>query len=275
MAKKKLNDVQAAISDLIGLNTAAFPTIHIEVEEIDDLICRHGVGCEVRHAIRCPCARIETTYASAGCSDCSGHGYIYPDDDLMRVAAIVLVTGRRARRGDQGAGQTVQQEGVQSLFPSDITSLAQGDQVWPDGEYHTIHQVLHRASKQVSEAATRELQTAPEHVRPVVAVRIERLVYPVILGIDAVYFKDATLDKVVKAFEVTDYTLGPRNEFRWNEGRGPDPGQGYSVRYRAPAVYIIEYDTPRFRSEAGNQMPWAVTLSRLDRWSADRDLRRD
>ena len=32
------NDFQKAVNDLNGLHTANFPTIHLEVEEIDDLM---------------------------------------------------------------------------------------------------------------------------------------------------------------------------------------------------------------------------------------------
>jgi hypothetical protein len=76
----------------------------------------------------------------------------------------------------------------------------------------------------------------------------------------------------VEATPTLDFSLGPRNEWRWVEGRGPAPGKGWTVRYRAPAAYMVDGAAPFFRQENNEDVPYRVTASRLDRMDPD-DLR--
>ena len=78
---------------LIDGGIGSFATLHIDVEELNDLIETHGVGCEWRKAVRCPCARVETQRPRTGCPVCNGLGYTYPESKREPIENIATWHG--------------------------------------------------------------------------------------------------------------------------------------------------------------------------------------
>ena len=72
--------------------------------------------------------------------------------------------------------------------------------------------------------------------------------------------------------QASEYHVDTDGRWDWHGDAGPAPGDAWSVRYRAPAVYVVFTSAPRFRTEADQPMPQLVTVKRLDKVSHE-DLR--
>lgn len=243
---------------------ADYPVLRLPPEQLDDLIETHGIGAILRRSILCPCVRSDTKSPRSGCTICRGIGFAYPPD--LEEPVIVFVLSRNARQRALTAGRHY--DGTAEVtFPSGIIP-ARGDMLLPDGEVHTVNEVLHRQNLEIDVRAMRRQVTDPDAQVPMIPVPSERLLYPDVASIEYVTWYDRSRpegEQLVTAVEGDDYTVdGPR--ITWLEGHGPGVAGGYSVRYRAPAAYLIADAAPVHRSESTKPIPHKATVSRLDRW---------
>jgi len=255
---------------LDGVNVGAFPGIHFNPEEYTSLILNHGSGAEYRRSVTCPCARIETRQAAMGCKFCRGLGLLYPED--LRGPTIVLDSSRSATNKWAAAG-VLPSGTIQVSFPIGVIP-AIGDMLLPDEEVHVVEETLWRDDRAVDGNVVRldRARMVPGRDDPVPQrAAVERLLYPDTTEIERVTYIDEARDAMVAA-RPADYRVAADGTFTWAAGRGPEPGKAYTVRYRAPAAYIVHSSAPVFRQEASTGMPYKATLGRLDRLSAD-DLR--
>lgn len=242
-----------------------FPEVRFDPEEFEGLLHARGVGCLLRKAIRCPCQRIETRQARVGCPSCAGTGFAYPVE--LEEPIVALVLGRSPRRSQLPVGQEV--VGTCTItFPMGVIP-SQGDMVLPDGEEHAVQQVLRRSVAQVDPQVVRDRATAPDHRAPVLAPTTERLLYPDVTRIEHLYWMDDD-QRLHAGEEGRDFTRRA-NLIEFRPGRGPSPGKAFTVRYRAPAAYVVSPGEPVSRTGEGN-FPYRCDGQRLDRWGTS-DLR--
>lgn len=244
------------------------PPLHLSQREFNELLITHGSGAEYRRAIACPCVHIDSRQPATGCPACNGVGLFYPE--RFREPIIVLDTSRSSTAKWTSAGMIA--DGTITLtFPCGIIP-GRGDLILPADEVHVVTETLYRnATMRVTDGLLRPERSAPGQRKRPLRPRNERLIYPGDVCIEAVYYVAADR-QVVEATPTLDFTLGPRNEWRWNDGRGPADGSGWTVRYRAPAAYMVGGSGPLFRQENNADVPYRVTASRLDRIDVD-DLR--
>lgn len=250
----------------VGFHGEDFPEVRFDPEEFEGLLEARGVGCLFRRSIRCPCQRIETRQARAGCPVCGGLGYAYPVELEEPIMALVL--NRSPRRTQQAAGQEVVGT-VTVTFPIGLLP-SQGDMLLPDGEAHAVQQVLRRSVAQVDSNVVRERQTAPDQRAPVIRATTERLLYPDVIAIEQLYWLDEAGESLKSGKEGREYTR-EANVVMFRPGKGPAPGKAFTVRYRAPAAYVVAPGEPISRTgETG--FPYRCEAQRLDRWGTP-DLR--
>ena len=117
----------------------------------------------------------------------------------------------------------------------------------------------------------RSRETAPSQVAASVKPRRDRLLYED-AKIEFAHWisprPGATDEKLVEAVEGRDFRVKV-DEIVWMDGVGPDPGQPFSVRYRAPAFYIVLKSEPVFRSEGGVPFPYRADMERLDKYALE------
>jgi hypothetical protein len=257
-------------ASLLGdVNIAQFtPPLHFNPKELTELIIQHGTDSEYRRAMICPCSRIETGMAAIGCKACRGLGFLYPPE--LRCPTTFLNSGRSNDLRQQPAGYTTSGQ-MQVTFPSGLIP-GRGDLVLPACEEHEVHEHFHRAVQQVDHRELpRQFDVAPRPLR----ARAERLLYPEITKLEEVYWLQDR-ERPMRGREGVDFTLQTRNgglHVVWTDGRGPAPGEGYSLRYRAPATYMVEPGRALHRNEANVTLPYRATLHRLDQM-AEADLAR-
>lgn len=258
---KRVIDTGALIGDFAGF--------HINPQELDDLVVAHGIGCELRRGVRCPCFRIETGGSRSGCSHCKGLRFTYPMD-LRDPDMIALVLNRDPRRTFKQAGEVV--TGVAHITFPIGTIPAQGDILLPMKEVFIVHESLTHLQNEVSLQSSQLRPTTPDQQPPKAGPRRDTLIYED-AEVEWLHWIRAEDDKLIRARPKTDFTIKGR-EIRWKNNRGPDPGQGFSVRYRAPAAYMIAPGEPVARYEAENGYPYRCQGMRLDILQSDgQDLR--
>ena len=242
-----------------------FPEVRFDPEEFEGLLNARGVGCVLRKAIRCPCLRVETGQPRAGCPVCGGVGFAYPLE--LEEPIVALVLNRSPRRSQMPVGQEV--TGTCAItFPVGVIP-SQGDMILPDNEEHAVQQVLRRSIAQVDPQVVRDRQTAPDQRAPVVAPTTERLLYPDVIRIEHLFWIDES-GQLKRGEEGRDFTRRA-NIIEFRPERGPAPGKAFTVRYRAPAAYVVSPGEPVARTgEVG--FPYRCDGQRLDRWGVP-DLR--
>lgn len=248
--------------------------LHFDPFEMNDLVEKHGIGAELRQAVLCPCIRPETGHARASCPDCRGLRWLHPE--ALRQSVIVLLSSRNLQRQALAAGHMLTGT-AQVTFPIGIVP-GEGDLLLPEGEEHVVSEILYRAQLDASPSRVRALTTASDEQPPNLTPRRERLLYPDIVRVEhVVYWTDsAPAGRATPATRDHDWRLGADGAIEWVAGRGPAPGAGYSVRYVAPAAYMLFPAEPKFRSENGQTMLYSVLAQRLDRWGAPAiDTRRE
>lgn len=253
---------------IIDFGLADHAAVHIDPQELEDVIETHGTGCEYRPAVRCPCLRVESGTPRVNCRHCKGLGWVYPKD--RRGPTVALVREREPRTQDEVAGEATTGN-VTVTFPLGVVP-ARGDMLLPDGEEHAVQQTLRRPAVQVSAAELRSRRTVPDQRPVALKAAAERLLYPDVKRIEAVTWIDAD-DELREAREGVHYVL--RGDLvEWVGDVGPARGAAYSVRYIAPAAYILDLGAPVFRSESGQVAPYRAMARRLDRWGSPslRDL---
>lgn len=239
---------------------------HFDPLAFDREIVAHGTYGQIHHAQVCPCARVETSAPRAGCPSCKGIGWLYPE--TMRCQTWMMLAGRDGRRTSTAAGAIGDGRVIATAHSS--AKPGRGDVWYPCGEEHVVHQQLRRASQQVNQADLRAALLGQRRTNndTVQAPRIERVLYPNARVESCFYELDeggATEAVLDVDFRIVDQAI------TWI-GRQPSPGVGYTLRYTAPAAYMIADVRPQARMEAGQNMPWRVELERLDKMQAN-DLR--
>lgn len=240
---------------------ADFGGVHFDADEFSDLVVDHGVGAELRRSQVCPCVREETLGARASCPLCAGLRWIHPESG--REPVTVLLGSQQLQRAALQGG-TLLTGTVQVTFPVGIVP-GEGDLLLPDGEVHVVHETLWRAAQPVAAARMRSRVTASDQVPQQPSQRRERLLYPDVTEIEAVWFWDDEGSQPLQAFENADW-LHQGGRIVWLGDRGPAAGQAYTVRYHAPAAYLLFPGEPVYRQEAGTTMPYKAIANRLDRW---------
>jgi len=235
------------------------PGFHINLEDLDNHILEHGVGAELRRAMPCPCARIENRQSRATCPTCAGQRWIFPEH--MRSSVIVMVSSRSPMRKMREAGELITGT-IQMTFTSDIRP-GPGDMVLPDEDTHVVTQVLFRAVQQVDPALVRSRSTHPSQLPPAGTVAPERLLYPDVIDVQELAWEDE--QRRVCFARQGDYDrVG--NTITWRDGSGPAAGRAYTVRYTAPAAYMLFPGEPLVRAEGPRYYPIRCEAQRLDRW---------
>lgn len=246
-----------------------FATLHMDPGELDEFINQHGSCCKLRRAVRCPCRRLESGHAAADCRLCNGTGFTYPAELEMELVALVL--NRNAKRNvTAGVGDLVTGT-VVCTFPLGVVP-AQGDQLLPDGEQHVVQETMYRAGRQTDPDRIRQLRGHDLGVTPPRVGLVDRLLYPDVVAVEALHYIEGDgADTRLAVATGADYELVGR-EIRWRDGRGPAPGKAYTVRYRAPAAYMVRPAEPILRVEYDAGLPYRCEAQRLDRWG-EGDLR--
>lgn len=234
---------------------------HLDPREFDAEIISHGTRGKLRHGVICPCQRIETGVARANCPSCRGIGWLYPTEDACET--YMLSTSRNSDAKLRMAG--ILKEGQEQSMALSQAQIMRGDLWQPCGEVHGVHQVIRHDQQQVNTNTLRDTIRRQSHTDTVKipTTRVEKLLYPEVKAIEAVYYENAA-GEATRATEGVDFVLVGR-EIRWMDGAGPPPGKAYSCRYWAPASYLVEDMLPNWTEEGGQKMPWKVTLRGLYR----------
>lgn len=248
-------------------NVAELAGLGFSAAEFDRLIITEGNSGELRRAVLCPCVRIDTNTADVSCKSCRGLGRTYPEH--LREPMCVLDVERNKTRKLIAAGHLVQGT-VQITFPTGYVP-GWGDMYLPDGEEHVVTEVLFlQGTVRVFDTQLRIHRVHPDQVKPALLPRQERLLYPTICCMEDVAYKDE-LGELVHA-NPHEYHVDNDGRWTWRSGFGPEPGKAWTVRYRAPAVYVVHTAEPIHRSAAGEPMPQRVTMQALQT-IAHEDLR--
>lgn len=253
------------------INLFDFSVFHQNPAELNDLVEVHGTGCELRRSVQCPCVRIETGTPRVRCKQCRGLGWVYPEH--RREAMIVLVLSRQPQAKDRPAGW-FDDGTIVGIFPNGYVP-ARGDIVLPDQDVVIVQQVLRRGVREIDCAAVMAREQVFDARTPAVQSQDDTLLYSEGIEIEDVYwirYQDTDDEQLVRGFLDVDWRLAPGGVIVWLGDHKPPAGAGYSVRYRAPAAYLVMSSAPVLRSEGGIPFPWKATMGRLDKLSKD-DLR--
>lgn len=256
---------------LASENVAVFAGVHLDPLEFDVLLAEHGTSGEFRRAVMCPCTRLDTGTARVDCPHCRGRRYVYPEH--LREPMIVLdaqrtATFRRTAVGELPSGT------VHLTFPSHAIP-AMGDLWLPDGEEHVVvERFVRDGTRRVTNAAlSPQRGYVPDHV-PVESSGEPRarLLYGAPCCLEAVTWELPTTGGLAFGTRGMDFDVDPDGTWTWAPGRGPAPGATWTVRYRAPAAYMVALDAAQHRTEGDAAMPRLVQAQRLDKVTPD-DIR--
>ena len=237
--------------------------IRLNPAEFDELILQHGNEGEFRKHVACPCRRDGRSAPRIDCADCYGSGRLYPPE--LRVRTMAYDHSRTQRQQALHAG-LIPDGSVQITF---LTALepAMGDQWYPDHEEHTIEEMFQREGGAATTPTVVGLWDSLDSQPYVPPTGPPRLRYERPCCFEAVAYRDPDTERVVLA-QPYQYHVDEDRVWHWRSG-GPRAGDYWTTRYRAPAAYQIHLEQPRYRSEAGRRLPYAVTALRLDRLSVD------
>jgi len=236
-----------------------FAELHIDPQELSDLIAAYGIGVVYKPGIRCPCVRAETAQPRAGCLVCRGLGWAHPEE--LQQHLPVLLVNRSPHRQVLPIGEWVSDQ-AWATFPLPVLP-GRGDLIAPEGETHIVQQTLVRAELMASNREIQRRAVAPGQRPPRAVPLSEELLYsrP---EVEALYWlRNGALRR---GREGADFKI--RGRFvEWEPGIGPRPGESYSIRYQAPAEYMVAQSAePIYRSDGGDPYPMRVQVMRLDRW---------
>lgn len=250
-----------------------------EPTRLNRLIEERGLLVEWRRGVPCPCARPDTRAPREGCPHCKGLGRYYPAD--QRARSTVLMTSRRPDGKPWAVGDLVT-GAVSFTFPEpgdgSGTIPRDGDLIFPireDGsafERHDVAQLMVRAQNQVERANLDDWVTIGNPAIPKQTPQPEMLRYQ--SGIELEWLgweiREGAVTRIAEGREGVDFDL-VGNEIRWKDGRGPEAGYSYSVRYTAPAAYMVLSST--FRGIGSTVLPRSAMGIRLDQWDPNKDYR--
>lgn len=247
-------------------NVTDFPALELSVEELDDLIVQRGVGALYSKGFRCPCLRPETLQPRAGCDFCKGLGWAYPADQEEPVVAAIF--NRQARKLTAQAQGDIASDSAVILLPSEFHA-AEGDRIRPDGQLHTVQQLIRRQIQAIHPATVNQASSFVGEAYPVSPPVEDPLLYPDVekRNIEAILYR-VMIDGEWKLRQagVGSWDL-IRGRIFWRSGDGPVAGEIYTVRYRAPAVYVLFPFEEAARGEGGVFLPVRYEGKRLDRLS--------
>lgn len=243
---------------LLDVTIGSFAGFHIDVEELNELIEEHGICVEWRQAVRCPCVRVETLRPRIGCLACNGIGYTHPES--MRRPLVIFMLNRQPSRKIIQVGEYVTGQ-VTVTFPAPFVP-GEGDLLVPDNEVHIVHETLVRASQQIDNKRLMGERTHTDQAPPKMRPPEERLRYPDLIKVDSVHWIGEN-GQLCKAGSMDVEIVG--NLVRWKRGRGPEPGNAYTVRYQAPAMYQLQPSEPVARIEGSSVFPYRAIGYRLDK----------
>lgn len=240
---------------------------HLDPREFDLAIVQHGQKGEYRRSLVCPCQRVETGWSRSTCTSCRGLGRMYPEG--QRCIEYMLPAK------PDGSGSFTSASLIYDITEAGMmrstANPAIGDMWLPCGEVHTVQQLV-RFNVQpvpVNDLRRRIVTQSHSDVPRIPSPASGRLLYPSVTLIDACAYQDAD-GKVRMAEQDVEFRLNGVS-IEWIGAAGPPPGGAATVRYQAPATYLIGMATPKWGTEGGQRMPWEVRFDRLDR-RADADL---
>jgi|GEM_PF-2998034 hypothetical protein len=248
----------------IEISLGNFARLPLDPELYDELIETEGIEVTVRRAVPCPCVRIETLRSRVRCPHCNGLRWTYPRELELELVALVL--NRSPKRVLQAPGEIVTGT-VTCTFTREYIPGA-GDLVLPQRERHVVTQTLIHKENQHRLAALRQQERAravPQELLPKPDVPGDRLLYSNPLSIDYVAFIDGgrlVLGRDGVHWRLVDGCL------EWTDLAGLQPGDAYSVRYTAPAAYMLNPGEPVARAGVDGFLPYRCQGMRLDRWSS-------
>lgn len=262
------------------IDPSRFPGVQPDPKTIDRLIESKGTRGELRRGMSCPCVRIDTNQPALTCPACKGHGITYPE--ALRVRPMRAMGSGRTATAQLEAGGVIVQGDMKVTFPSRVKP-AHYDLWLPDGDEHVVEErlrfqyapeeaveFLHRRERvQMPGDVPRDSGTFNEITgyddRPTPMQR-EVLMYPEIRCIEAVVWRDRA-GQIVVGIEGVDWRLELRDgaaRVRFL-ARQPERGEAYTVRYRAPAAYVVGKTEPVGVMFGDAQLPTRCTLHRLDK----------
>lgn len=256
---------------LSGLDESRIPYLRIDPQRLQSLIERHGVSGELRRSMICPCVRSETGRARLDCPSCLGLGRLYPAH--AREPLCVLLLNRNPMGSDAEPGAMVRVDATMTL-PLPIVP-GRGDMFVPDREQHVVDEVFHAGRLDAdAEVLAEEELTGISLESQGSQSRSFTLRYPAdVTGCPLVV-------EHVSWWDGQQARMGTEGEDWWLDGRelvfapgaGPSQGEAHvSVRYRAPAAYVVEHNPAFYRAGSGVTVPFRCGVSRLDKMGK-RDL---
>lgn len=264
---------------MVSATLADYPEFHVDPDELYELIRQNGVLCEYRPATKCPCARIETKMPRINCPHCGGRGFVYRVEDRVEDLPC-LVQSRDPARNMKPSGELLSGSARVTIGRRDgpncdcapIVIPCQGDLLFPDGETHTVTELITRARNQIDPQRGPLSKLFPDGAAPAPAMPVEdRIKYPELLVVENCCWVQTN-----EAGRVGNLVFGTDGfDFRivddrvvWLEGRGPGAGETYSIRYRARACYALRPGEPVYRSDGDRAFPYRVEARRLDLWGS-------
>lgn len=257
--------VGSTLASLLRLDET--PTHHLDPDEVDALIVAHGLPCEVRRVMPCPCARPDDPGSfPATCPDCAGTGRYYPEQ--LRVPRMsILVVGASLQQQQQEVGQT-QRGHVALTFPTAWVPRA-GDLVIPEGLRYSVVEQLVRAALDIDPHDLPGDDLDETLAPPPMAPAEDRLKHNHGVELEAMTWRNAD-GRAVLGRDGLDFDLRDDGRIAWRPRRGPAPGASFSARYTAPVVYVVGPDTSP-RSDAGIPLPAKTSGVRLDHFGTRAD----
>lgn len=255
-----------------ALATTATGVLVLRASAYDARIEAHGEPVQYWRGQPCPCRRIESSLPRANCPVCRGLGTFWPVS--QRIETCALLHSRSANRRTTPAGEIVDGS-TTVLLPTCIVPGA-GDLVAPSVERHVVSEVLVRSEGLQLDAGAVAASIATwgssDQLMPQPGPAIEALRYRREVEIE--FLSWLVNDAVAIGREGVDYVIED-GLVNWQKGRGPRPGQAYTVRYRARACYILFSPQPVARVADGAAMPFKATAQRMDSWSPRADFHPD
>jgi len=258
-----------------------------DLSGLDRFIAERGVFFEWRRGITCPCARVETHEPRGTCLVCKGIGTAYPPRRVERTVA--MMTSRAPTTEERAAGVVITGRVTMSfpteapiprlndlVFPQEIldpciTPETATAEDWTPFELHVVEEQLTRAYQPVGAITANATIDAPYQAPPVPPVAPEVLRYDDPVSIDEIVWIEG--DQLVMGrggYRIHTDEKG-RTAIRWAPQAGPAAGQVYTVRYTAPAAYVIIES--QFRGTGNKRLPRKIDAIRLDQWTPGRDRR--
>ena len=177
--------------------------------------------------------------------------------------AMVWLDSQRAATFTRAAAGEMRAGTIQITFPSGVIPTT-GDMIRPDSERHVVEELLWvQGSSRVTDASLRPRVSADQVPQARGVRKRERMLYaPSECEIEHVAYHHE--GQLVSA-RPNHYQVDEDGRWTWHAGLGPQPGEAWSVRYLAPAAYVITDTMPAYRAEADEPMPHRATAIRFDR----------